>query len=223
MLARLGSAGRAEIPRIADPPPRSRSRSRGAGRETATFPAHPGGRVHLEMARPAHRPGNLPAEATSFIGRRRELAELRRKLSAARLVTLVGPGGVGKSRLAVRMAADLGRGFANGAWLVELAEVRDPGLVRKAVMAGLDLRDQAGTEPLTQLLAYLRDRELLLVVDNCEHVLDPAAELVSAIVRAAPGIRVVATSREPLSVPGEHVIPVPPLELPAADGTQPLD
>jgi len=175
------------------------------------------------MARPTRRPGNLPAEATSFIGRRRELAELRKKLSAARLVTLVGPGGVGKSRLAVRAAADLARSFANGAWLVELAEVRDAGLVRNAVMAGLDLRDQAGTEPLALLLAYLRDRELLLVVDNCEHVLDPAAELVSAIVRAAPGIRVVATSREPLSVPGEHVIPVPPLELPAADGTQPLD
>ena len=175
------------------------------------------------MARPTRRPGNLPAEATSFIGRRRELAELRKKLSAARLVTLVGPGGVGKSRLAVRAAADLARSFANGAWLVELAEVRDAGLVRNAVMAGLDLRDQAGTEPLALLLAYLRDRELLLVVDNCEHVLDPAAELVSAIVRAAPGVRVVATSREPLSVPGEHVIPVPPLELPAADGTQPLD
>jgi len=175
------------------------------------------------MARPTRRSGNVPAEATSFVGRRRELAELRKKLSAARLVTLVGPGGVGKSRLAVRAAADLARSFANGAWLVELAEVRDAGLVRNAVMAGLDLRDQAGTEPLALLLAYLRDRELLLVVDNCEHVLDPAAELVSAIVRAAPGVRVVATSREPLSVPGEHVIPVPPLELPAADGTQPLD
>jgi predicted ATPase/DNA-binding CsgD family transcriptional regulator len=175
------------------------------------------------MARPARRPGNLPVEATSFIGRRRELAELRRKLSSARLVTLVGPGGVGKSRLAVRVAADLGRGFAHGAWLVELAEVRDPGLVRNAVMAGLDLRDQAGTEPLTLLLAYLRDRELLLVVDNCEHVLEQAAELVSAVVSGAPGVRVVATSREPLSVPGEHLLPVPPLELPAAEGTHPLD
>jgi len=175
------------------------------------------------MARPTRRSGNVPAEATSFIGRRRELAELRRKLASARLVSLVGPGGVGKSRLAVRMAADLGRGFPSGAWLVELAEVREPGLVGHAVIAGLDLRDQSGTEPLALLLPYLRDRELLLVVDNCEHLLEAAAELVTAVVRAAPGVRVIATSREPLSVPGEHVIPVPPLELPPAAGAEPLD
>src|SRR5215469_1151514 len=169
------------------------------------------------MARPPRRAGNLPAEATSFVGRRRELAELRTKLGSARVVSLVGPGGVGKSRLAVRVAAELGRGFPSGAWLVELAEVRDPALVGNAVMAGLDLRDQAGTEPLALLRAYLRDKELLLVVDNCEHLLDAAAELASAVVQAAPGVRVIATSREPLSAPGEHVVPVPPLELPALD------
>jgi predicted ATPase len=99
------------------------------------------------MARPYRRAGNLPAEATSFIGRHRELAELRTKLTAARLVSLVGPGGVGKSRLALRIAADLARGFPDGAWLVELAEVRDPSLVSNAVMAALDLRDQTATEP----------------------------------------------------------------------------
>ena len=175
------------------------------------------------MARPMRRSGNVPAEATSFIGRRRELAELRKKLTTARLVSLVGPGGVGKSRLAIRMATDLGRAFPSGAWLVELAEVRHPALVGNAVMAGLDLRDQAGTEPLVLLLSHLRDKDLLLVVDNCEHLLEAAAELVTAVVRAAPGVRVVATSREPLSVPGEHVIPVPPLELPPAGGTEPLD
>ncbi|WP_338200800.1 NB-ARC domain-containing protein [Candidatus Nephthysia bennettiae] len=169
------------------------------------------------MARPRRRlPGNLPAEATSFIGRSRELAELRRKLTAARLVSLVGPGGVGKTRLAIRVASELGRGFPGGAWLVELAEVRDPALVRNAVMAALDLRDQAATEPLALLLSYLGDKELLLVVDNCEHLLGAAAELVTEVMRAAPGVRVVATSREPLSVSGEHVLPVPPLELPAA-------
>src|SRR3984893_3286691 len=154
------------------------------------------------MARPTHRPGNLPAEATSFIGRRRELAELRRKLTAARLVSLVGPGGVGKTRLAIRIATDLGRGFPGGAWLAELADVRDPGLVSNAVMAGLDLRDQAATEPLASLLSYLQDKELLLVVDNCEHLLQPAAQLVSEVLRAAPGVRIIATSREPLSVAG---------------------
>jgi predicted ATPase/DNA-binding CsgD family transcriptional regulator len=174
------------------------------------------------MARPPRRAGNLPAEATSFIGRRRELGELRTKLAGCRLVSLVGPGGVGKSRLAVRIATDLGRGFAGGAWIVELAEVRDPALVGNAVMAALDLRDQAATEPLALLLGYLRDRQLLLVVDNCEHVLDAAARLVTEVLAAAPQVRVIATSREPLSVRGEHVIPVPPLELPAA-GTASLD
>ena len=174
------------------------------------------------MAGPIRRSGNLPAEATSFIGRRRELAELRKKLTAARLVSLVGPGGVGKSRLAVRMATDLGRGFSSGAWLVELAEVRDPALVGNAVMAALDLRDQTATEPLALLRSYLQDKQLLLVVDNCEHLLGAAAELVTEVIRAAPGVRMVATSREPLSVAGEHVVPVPPLELPSSHAAEPL-
>ena len=170
------------------------------------------------MAKPARRVGNLPVEATSFIGRRRELAELRKKLSSARIVSLVGPGGVGKTRLAIRAATDLSRGFRNGAWLVELAEVQDPALVGNAVMAALDLRDQAATEPLTLLRAYLADKELLLLLDNCEHLLEAVGELVNEVVRASPGARVMATSREPLDVPGEHVLPIPPLELPTADG-----
>jgi predicted ATPase/DNA-binding CsgD family transcriptional regulator len=163
----------------------------------------------------------LPAEASSFVGRRRELAELRRKLTAARLVSLTGPGGVGKSRLALRIATDLARGFPGGAWMVQLAEIQDPPLVGNAVMAALDLRDQAATEPLPLLLSYLRDKELLLVVDNCEHLLPAAARLVTEVIRAAPGVRVIATSREPLSVSGEQVIPVPPLELPAAHAAAP--
>ena len=173
------------------------------------------------MVRPTRRSGNLPAEASSFIGRRRELAELRRKLTAARLVSLSGPGGVGKSRLALRIATDLARGFPGGAWMVQLAEIQDPALVGNAVMAALDLRDQAATEPLPLLLSYLRDKELLLVVDNCEHLLGAAARLVTQVIRAAPGVRVIATSREPLSVSGEQVIPVPPLELPAAHAAAP--
>jgi len=175
------------------------------------------------MARPTHRPGNLPPELTSFVGRRGELAELRKKLASARLVSLVGPGGVGKSRLAIRAATDLARGFKDGSWLVQLAEVRDPDLVPNAVLAALDLRDQAATEPPALLLSYLRDKRLLLVVDNCEHLLGAAGQLVGEIIRAAPDVRVIATSREPLSEPGEHVVPVPPLELPSADLSQPLD
>src|SRR5215471_1902258 len=174
------------------------------------------------MARPTRRSGNLPAEATSFIGRRREVADVRRKLAEARLISLVGPGGVGKTRLAIRIATDLARGFRDGGWLVELAEVLDPALVPNAVMVALDLRDQAATEPRALLLSYLRDKELLLVVDNCEHLLGATARLVTDLLRAAPGIRVIATSREPLSVAGEHVVPVPPLELPDPDPAEPL-
>jgi predicted ATPase/DNA-binding CsgD family transcriptional regulator len=174
------------------------------------------------MARPTRPSGNLPAEATSFIGRRRELAELRRKLARARLVSLVGPGGVGKTRLAIRIGTDLRRGFPGGAWLVELADVRDPALVSNAVVAALDLRDRAATDPLAFLLSYLQDRELLLVVDNCEHLLEAVARLVTDVIGAASGVRVLTTSREPLSVPGEHVIPVPPLELPSATSVESL-
>ena len=118
------------------------------------------------MARPARRPGNLPAEAASFVGRRRELAEVRKKLTDTRLISLVGPGGVGKTRLAIRAAADLARGFRDGGWLVELAEVTEPALVSQALMAALDLRDQAAAEPRALLRQYLRDKELLLVADN---------------------------------------------------------
>ena len=174
------------------------------------------------MPSPARRPGSMPAEATSFVGRRYELAEATKKLAAARLVSLVGPGGVGKTRLAIRIAATLGRGFPGGSWLAELAELQDPGLVSSAVMAALDLRDQAATEPLAQLCSYLKDKQLLLVLDNCEHLLEAAAQLVSEVLRAAPGVRVIATSREPLSVAGEHVLPVPPLELPSPNGAEPL-
>ena len=174
------------------------------------------------MARSRHRSGNLPAEVTSFVGRRRELGEIRQKLTTARLVSLVGPGGVGKTRLALRSAADLARGFADGAWLVELAEVRDAALVANAVVAALDLRDQAATTPLQILVPYLQDKQLLLLLDNCEHLLTAAARLVAEVLRAAPNVRVIATSREPLQVAGEHVVPVPPLELPLGDGTEPL-
>ena len=174
------------------------------------------------MARPTRRAGNLPAEATSFIGRRRELTEVRKKLTEARLVSLVGPGGVGKTRLAIRIATDLRRGFRGGGWLVELAEVLDPALVSNAVMAALDLRDQAASAPTAILLGYLGDKELLLVVDNCEHLLEAAGRIVTDVMKAAPGVRVIATSREPLSVPGEHVVPVPPLELPPSRAAEPL-
>ena len=175
------------------------------------------------MARPRHRLGNLPVEPTSFIGRRRELGEIRKKLTTARLVSLVGPGGVGKTRLALRIAADLGRGFADGAWLVEFAEVRDRSFVANAVLAALDLRDQTAMKPSQILVSDLRNRQLLLLLDNCEHLIGAVAELVAELLRAAPKLTVISTSREPLQVPGEQVIPIPPLQVPPEDGTEPLD
>ena len=173
------------------------------------------------MARPRRRLGNLPAETTSFVGRRREMAELRRVLAKARLVSLVGPGGVGKTRLALRAATDLRRGFADGVWWVDLAVIGDPALAPNAVVAALDLGDRAGTQPLQIVLTFLRDSELLLVLDNCEHVLAASAQLVTEVLRAAPNVRVITTSREPLQVLGEHVAPVPPLELPPVDAGEP--
>src|SRR3984893_16981099 len=175
------------------------------------------------MASPRHRSGNLPAETTSFVGRRRELGEIRKKLATARLVSLVGPGGVGKPRLGLRIASDLGRGFADGAWLVELAEVRDGALVTNAMLAALDLRDPAGIKPLQILLSDLQNRQLLLLLDNCEHLLGAVAPLVTEILGAAPRLTVIATSREPLQVPGEPVIAIPPLQVPAGHGAEPLD
>jgi len=174
------------------------------------------------MARPRHRLGNVPAETTSFVGRRRELAEIRKKLSTSRLVSLVGPGGVGKTRLALRAAADLARGFADGAWLVELADVRDGALVANAVLAALDLRNQAAMTPMQILVSQLEDKQVLIVLDNCEHLIDAAARLVLGILRAAPELRLITTSREPLEVPGEQTVPVPPLDLPEENGSNSL-
>ncbi len=142
------------------------------------------------------------------------MTAVRTLLTSARIVTLVGPGGVGKTRVALRVASGLARGFRDGTAVVELAEVTDPALTVHAALAALDLRDQV-VAPLPLLLSYLADRELLLVVDNCEHVLAGAARMVSEVVRTAPAVKILATSREPLGVPGEHVFPVAPLDLPA--------
>ena len=171
------------------------------------------------MARPRLRSGNLPAEATTFVGRRRELGEIRKKLTSARLVSLVGPGGVGKTRLAVRAGTDLARGFADGAWLVELGEIGEAALVPDAVLAALDLRDQAGAKPMEILIAHLRGRQLLLLLDNCEPLVDACAELVLALLESCPRLVVLATSRQSLGIAAETVYHVPPLALPPLDQT----
>ena len=158
---------------------------------------------------------NLPAPLTSFLGREQDLARVEKLLEQARLVTLTGPGGTGKTRLAIEAGARLVGRFRDGVWLAELAGVAEPGLVAGQVMAALGVR-QAGDVPVLEALIYrLRSAELLLVLDNCEHLLDACAELAGALLRAAPGLRVLATSREPLGFPGEVNCPVRPLDLPA--------
>src|SRR5215469_13023156 len=158
--------------------------------------------------------GNLPAELTSFVGRRHELAEVKRLLADSRLVTLTGIGGVGKTRLALRAAAGLRRAFRDGVWLVRLDQLGDEALVAKAVAGVLGLQDRAGDSPAASLAEYLAGRQLLLVLDNCEHLVDAVAKLAGQLLRAAGGLRVLATSRESLTIDGESVLAVPPLPVP---------
>jgi predicted ATPase/DNA-binding CsgD family transcriptional regulator len=163
---------------------------------------------------------NLPSETSSFVGRRAQLAEVRATLSRSRLVTLVGPGGVGKTRLALRVAREVRRSFAGGVWLVALGDVAEGRFVAPAVAAALGLVDETGRDPRAELIEYLADKQVLLLVDNCEHLLDPVAELVVELLRQAGELRVLATSRQPLRVGGEAVLPVP--SLPVPDPTQPV-
>ena len=161
--------------------------------------------------RPHH---NLPVQLTSLIGREAELSTVKRALADSRLVTLTGVGGAGKSRLALQAAGDLLKEYADGAWLVELAPLSEPERVPSAVASGLAIPENPH-RPLAETLAeQLQSRQLLLVVDNCEHVLATCADLLASLLSAAPGLRVVATSREGLGVPGEVVIPVPSLAIP---------
>jgi predicted ATPase len=161
----------------------------------------------------------LPVDASSFVGRERELAELRSLLGKARLVTLSGTGGTGKTRLALEFARGAEPTFEAGAALVELAELTDPRLIPDAIAASLDLRALPGQDLVDAVIGFLAPRRLLLVLDNCEHVLVAAASLVDALLRAAPRVTVVATSREPLRVAGEIVFRVPSLDIPDPEQT----
>jgi len=162
------------------------------------------------------RAGNLPAELTSFVGRRHELAEIKRLLTTTRLLTLTGSGGAGKTRLALRAAADLARSLPDGAWLVALAPIDDPLLITQAVFSALGLPDVSSRWSLSALSDYLREKRLLLVLDNCEHLLDGAAGLAGALLRSCPELRILATSRQALGMPGEVRHRVPALSLPEA-------
>jgi predicted ATPase/DNA-binding CsgD family transcriptional regulator len=163
------------------------------------------------------RTGTLPAEMTRFIGRQRELADLEAAFDRSRLVTLCGLGGVGKSRLALRAAAALRDRFADGAFFVELSGLRRPELLARTVAEALRIPDQEAGDPVDVLADRLADCELLLVLDTCEHLVDSCALLAEVLLRAAPRLHILATSRESLDVMGEHVFRVAPLETEGED------
>jgi predicted ATPase/class 3 adenylate cyclase/DNA-binding CsgD family transcriptional regulator len=161
---------------------------------------------------------NLPSQATSFVGRTAELAELRALVSGgSRLVTITGPGGIGKSRLALQVAADALDGTGDGAWLVELAAVAEPELVTSTAAAALRVREVPGRPVLDALADAVGDRDLLVILDNAEHVLGAVAELADAFIRSCSRVCLLVTSREPLGISGEHVFRVPGLTVPPAD------
>jgi predicted ATPase/class 3 adenylate cyclase/DNA-binding CsgD family transcriptional regulator len=165
-------------------------------------------RSHTNLA--AH---NLPAQLTSFVGRQAEIERLRDALAGNRLVTLIGAGGVGKTRLAVQVAAEVAANFSDGAWYVDLAPITVTEVVPVTVARALGLPDHPGRSTMDTLLRFVPDRHLLVVLDNCEHLLDACATLLVALLAAAPKLTVLATSREPVNVTGEVIWQVPSLSL----------
>ena len=165
---------------------------------------------------PDTRRHNLPVELTSFVGRRKELADLHRLLAGSRLLSLTGSGGVGKTRLALRLVSDLVSVFPDGVWLIDLAPLTAPDLIAQTIATIVGVRESAQRSVRAAVVEYLRNRELLLILDTCEHLIDDCAELTEALLRDAPALRIVATSREALGVPGEIVYRVPSLSVPEA-------
>jgi predicted ATPase/class 3 adenylate cyclase/DNA-binding CsgD family transcriptional regulator len=156
---------------------------------------------------------NLPSQFTSFVGRGPQLTEVRKLLTESRLVTLTGAGGVGKTRVAVQVANQLADAYADGVWYVDLAPITDPELAPVTAARALGLPDQPGRSTMDSLLRFVRDRQMLVVLDNCEHLLDACANLVVAVLGGAPGLTLLATSREPIGMTGEATWRVPSLSL----------
>ncbi|MEZ0074204.1 LuxR C-terminal-related transcriptional regulator [Planotetraspora sp. GP83] len=157
------------------------------------------------------RGGGLPVEGTSFVGRRQEVADVKRMLSGARMVTLTGAGGVGKTRLAAHVAGDVRRAFPDGVWLVELAELATPELLVQTLTEVLEIRALSARPQLEAVVEHLRDKRALVVLDNCEHLLPACAMITERLLRSAPGLRILVTSRQPLGVSCERMLPVPAL------------
>jgi predicted ATPase/class 3 adenylate cyclase len=159
-------------------------------------------------------PNNLPQQVTSFIGRERELADAKRLLESTRLLTLLGMGGLGKTRLSLQIAADALEKYPDGVWFVDLAPIRDPALVPSVAAQVLNVREEAG-KPITQTLCdHVKQHKLLFVLDNCEHLMGACASLADALLRSAPDLRIIATSREALHIQGEQTYQVLPLAAP---------
>jgi len=189
---------------------------------TGSFPAAPESSAGRDFdGAGAH---NLPASSTSFVGREHEIAEARRMLSMTRLLTLTGSGGSGKTRLAVETARGVAGAYQDGVWLAELAALSEPGLVPQAVARALGTSEQPGHPLLGTLTEALRDKELLLVMDNCEHLIEASASLAETLLSSCPRLRILATSREPLAVGGEAIRQVGPLSLPeTTNGVAPAE
>jgi predicted ATPase/class 3 adenylate cyclase len=168
-------------------------------------------------------PSNLPVQVTSFVGREREIREVTDLLGETRLLTLRGPGGTGKTRLSLQVAANLIETFVDGVWFVELAPLYDPALVPQAVASALSVREEAGHPLLDTLTEYLRARSVLLILDNCEHLVDACARLADTLLRSCPRLKVLASSREALRTAGEVTYRVPSLSLPDARHLPPLE
>ncbi|GAA2747291.1 ATP-binding protein [Kitasatospora cinereorecta] len=164
------------------------------------------------------RVGNLPTDVTSFVGRRREITEARRLLASSRLLTLTGPGGVGKTRLALRVAEAARRSFPDGVWLIELADLSDPSLLAHTTAEALGLHVETSGDPVDLVIDHLAARTSLLVLDNCEHLVEPCALFVADLLRSCPRLTVLATGRQSLGVYGESIQLVPPLPVPDPDG-----
>jgi len=164
---------------------------------------------------------NLPAQVSSFVGRERELRDLRGLLSHTRALTLVGAGGVGKTRLALELAELVLEGWGDGVWFVDLAPLADPALVASKVASVLAVPEAPGRSASESVIDALRSRELMVILDNCEHVIDSAALLVRELVTGCPRVAIVSTSREPLRIAGEQVYRVPSLSVPGPDGSEP--
>ncbi|WP_411194667.1 protein kinase domain-containing protein [Rhodococcus jostii] len=174
--------------------------------------AAPAALAHLDPAR-GHM-GDLPLELTSFVGRRTQLTDVKNLLTGARLVTLTGIGGVGKTRLALQAASKVQRDFSDGVRLVELGDLRDPALLADVVAAAVGLRNRTDRRTPEVLAEFLATRTLLLMLDNCEQVVEAAAELAETLLRTCPDLSILATSRETLGIGGEAVLPVTPLDFP---------